>query len=110
MSGAIITACEETRRLPEVIESYKLRISTLQAKIRENEARMTEQERTHRRDKLDSSARFRQKEVDLAHEFREKEARLKADFDKEVQMWRTKFQTAQDSGNNAANALHAQLR
>ncbi|GHJ88461.1 hypothetical protein NliqN6_4863 [Naganishia liquefaciens] len=110
MSGAIITACEETRRLPEVIESYKLRISTLQAKIRENEARMTEQERTHRRDKLDSSARFRQKEVDLAHEFREKEVRLKADFDKEVQMWRTKFQTAQDSGNNAANALHAQLR
>lgn len=110
MSAAIIEACEETRKLPEVLESYKSRISSLQTKIRENDAKMSEQTREYRREKVDSAARFRQKEVDLAHGYREKEARLKADFDKEVQIWRTKFQTAQDSGNNAAAALHEQIR
>lgn len=71
---------------------------------------MAEQDRAHRRDKIESSARFRQKEVDLAEEYRTKETQLKADFDKEVQIWRTKFQTAQENGNNAATVLHDQIR
>lgn len=110
MSAAIVEACEETRKLPEVLENYKSRVSSLQEKIRENEAKIAEQTRDHRRDKVDTAARFRQKEVDLAQDYRDKETRLKTDFDKEIQIWRTKFQTAQESGNNAANALHEQLR
>jgi hypothetical protein len=110
MSAAIIEACEETRKLPEVLENYKSRVSSLQEKIRENEAKIAEQTRDHRRDKVDTAARFRQMEVDLAQDYRNKEIRLKSDFDKEVQIWRTKFQTAQESGNNAAAALHEQSR
>lgn len=108
LSAAIIEACEQTRRLPELIEEYKNRVASLKAKVRDRETEMANQVREHRRDKVDSAARFRQKEVDLAKEFEDRESKIKNDLEREVQIWRTKYQTAQESGSNAVRELHLQ--
>jgi hypothetical protein len=64
--------------------------------------------REHRREKVESAARYRQKEVDLAKAYEDSKANYMAVKDREVQMWQTKFHTAQERGNNAVQELNLQ--
>lgn len=64
--------------------------------------------RDHRRDKMESAARYRQKEVDVAKAYEDATNRNNTANEREVQMWKTKFHTAQENGINAAKELHAQ--
>lgn len=107
-SAAIIEACEQTRKLPETIEDYKNRVRALQNNVRDLKQEMSNMTRDHRREKLDSAARYRQKEVDLAKAYEDATNKNNAVNEREVQMWKTKFQTAQENGNNAVKELHSQ--
>jgi hypothetical protein len=110
LSAGIIEACEKTRRLPEVIDDYKTRISQLSNDLRERDAALQALALQHQRQLNEISARNRQSEVSAARQYKDTETRLKADYEKEVQTWRVKYQTAQDSGNSAATALQEQQK
>ncbi|KAJ9106248.1 hypothetical protein QFC21_001393 [Naganishia friedmannii] len=110
LSAGIIEACEKTRRLPEVIDDYKTRIAELQSHVRERDESLKALALQHQRQLREMSARNRQDELTLTTHHKAVETKLKADYEKDVQGWRAKYQTAQDSSNSAATALQEQQK